>query len=849
MKMRYVLTAIVSLCLLWALMMPVSVLADGNLAANGDLEMGNTNSWEISDAAIDGAVKYGGNYSLKLTATSAYSGAAYKTIPVRKNATVTVSFYYRYAEDPSGKLYHVYTYKGDNPWTGAYSNAEASFAATSANYTQWKQASYSFNSGDYEAVYLKFCPGGNGSVSCYIDDLVVTSVGGDESETAPYLTSYGTKYNRPQNAADNLIVNGGFESENNAQWNTATFIKGNLSVVADPTAPEGDNVLYFDSGTATAAVWHTFSVTVEKYTQYTFSAWVKSPRLSGTNRATATFGVMDSANQFLVYEPYNGNGHGAASLSTATMQLMATSPDDEWHLRSVTFNSGSHTTFYIGVYGAESQLYLDDIALFKSAYGVEYISDLRTATITAAANHGNQYCADDQSLIPDPNMIGEAAQRYWSANPAWRNGFLSFAEAGDDHDAVLQYTASAYTDRQLWYIDWIDVLPNTDYTLTLDVKRLTAGGGRIALLDDNILYPAEFYSIPFSAVDSAWQTYSVTFNSGVYSRIGFAVVDGGGTAYMDKVRLFKNADGIAEEPTDTPQPVLQPCGGQTSSMEMANVSNLIVNGDFESGSLAGFDVYQSTALFEGAAYSGAYGAHLKGDGSWGALLEQKSIPVEEGKTYVLSFWYKANAGGTNITLFGSSTNTQYAYIWAAAGEWTQFTATFTPVGDTTVWFNACGAGNGIAEDVYLDDIGLVCADDMRFGVAFLMTLDAQGVQWDNQSKGVLTHATVDVYGDGARYSLKRMGALMTNDAAVGENLSTFKLDSSAIETRKIVDIPAVYLWSVDADEVSFAVRVINVPWNHLDTPIYARPYYVFEKDGEEIVVYGNVYNRSYNYTN
>ena len=712
MKMKYIITAIVSLGLLCALLMvPVSVSAADNLAANGDLEMGSTNGWEIDSAAIDSSVKHGGSYSLKLTATSAWSGAAYKVIPVRKNATVTVSVYYRYAENPSGKLYHVYTYKGENPWTGAYGNADASFTATSSNYATWKQATYTFNSGDYEAIYLKFCPEGSGSVPCYIDDLVVTSVGGDEPEIAPYLTSFGTKYNRPRNVSDNLLANGGFESVSNARWNTSAFIKGNLSVVSDPTAPEGDKALYFNGGSATTPVWHTFPVTVEKNTQYTFSAWVKSPRLSDTNHATATFGVMGSANEFLIYEPYNGNGHGAASLSTATMQLMATSPDDVWHLRSVTFNSGSATTVYIGVYGAESQLYLDDMALFKSAFGVEYISPLRADTVTADTNIGNRYCADENALIPDPNMTGEGARQYWSDNPAWRNGFLSFEDSGDDHAAVLSYTQSAHPEWGLHYIKWIDVIPNTEYTFTVDVKRLTAGGGRIALLDDNILSPAEFCSVSFSAVDSGWQTYSVTFNSGVYSRIGFAVVDGGGAAYIDKVRLFETAHGIAEEPADALQPVLKPQGGQTSAMQMTTGDDL---------------------------------------------------------------------------------------------------------------------------------------NDMRFGVAFLMELAAQGVQWDTQFKGVLTNAKVDVYGDGILYPLKGMGALMTNMSDVGEDLTAFRLDSAAIATGRAINVPAVYLWSVDTNAVSFAVRVINVPWICLDTLIYARPYYVFEKDGADVVVYGDVYCRSYN---
>ena len=844
MKIKYF--AIVSLVLLCALLMiPVMAAAADNLAVNGDLEMGSTNTWEIDSAVIDSSVKHSGNYSLKLTATSAYSGAAYKTIPVRKNATVTVSFYYRYAENPAGKLYHVYTYKGENPWIGAYSGAEASFTATSANYTQWKQATYTFNSGDYEAIYLKFCPEGNGSVPCYIDDLVVISVGGDEPVTAPYLTSFGTRYNRPRSTADNLLVNGGFESVSNAQWNMSTFIKGNLSVVADATAPEGGKALYFNSGTAATAVWHTFPVTVEKNTQYTFSAWVKSPRLSTTNRATATFGVMGSANQFLVYEKYNGNGHGSATLSTTTMQLMATAPDGEWHLRSVTFNSGYNTTVYVGVYGAASQLYLDDMALFKSAYGVEYISPLRTDTITADTNTDNRYCADDSTLVPDPNMSSEASQQYWSDNPAWRNGFLSFAESEDDHATVLKYAESDHPEWGLHYIRWIDVTPNTDYTFTVDVKRLTAGGGRIALLDDNVLSPVEFYAIPFSATDSAWQTYSITFNSGVYSRIGLAVVDGGGAAYMDKVRLFKTADGIADEPADTLQPALKPCGGQTSVMEMKTASDLVANGGFESG-LNSWEIYQQTNLSQAAAYSGTFGAHLKGDGGWGALIEQKSIPVTEGKTYILSFWYKVNAGGANITLFGSDTNTKYAYLWASAGEWTSFTATFTPAGDTSLWLNLCGAGNGVAEDLYLDDVSLVCANDMRFGVAFLMDLEAQGVRRDTEYKGVLTNAKVDVYGDGTLYSLKKMGALITNNAALGEDPTAFQLDSAVMDPARVVDVPAVYLWSVETNAVSFAVRVINVPGHRLDTQIYARPYYVFEKDGEEIVVYGDVYNRSYN---
>lgn len=849
MKVKYVLAAIVSLGLLCALLLPApaTVVAADNLAANGDLELGNTGGWDISAAAIDTATVHGGNYSLKLTATSAYSGAAYKTIPVRKNATITVSFYYRYDSTPGSKLYHVYTYQGSDTNTGTYSSgADQSFTAPSGceSVSTWKQISYTFNCGNYTAITLKFCPGGNGGTTCYIDDLVVTSEGGEEVEVEPYLTSFGTRQNRPVNASANRIQQGSFESAADASWNTAAFIKGGMQVVSDSTAPEGGKSLYFDSGSATVPVWHTFPVAVEPYTQYTFSAWVKSPRLSENNRATATFGVANAVTgKFLVYEPYNGNGHGAASISTETMQLMATSPDDAWHLRSVTFYSGSHTTVNIAVYGAESQLCLDDIALYKSANGVEYISALRTDTISASANSGNKYCADGDSLIEGIYMTTNDAQLSWSKNPAWRNGFLSFAQTGDSHGTALKYTASSKTDLQLHYIDWIDVKPNTSYTLTLDVKRLASGGGRIALLDDDYDSPKEFYTISFSSVDSAWVTYSVTFTTGAYSRIGFAIVDGGGSALMDEVRLFETAKGIAAEPQE-PVPTLRPTSEATSVMEMRGGEVPMVNGDFEGGTLDGWVPYQQTVVSEEAAYGGYYGIHLRGNGTWGAMAEQLHIPVIDGKTYTLSYWYKANAEGANVTLKGATTATQYTYAWTDKTEWTHVTQTFTVEGDTAVVFNACGGNTGVAEDVYLDNVRLIPADSTAcLGVAFLIKQEGYNIYKESGHRADLSSATVIPYEDGQAYPLLRMGAVVTNDTSVGSDINALTL--GAVNAHTVVDIPAVYLCNVSDTDCYYAVRVIDVPVIHCASLIYARPYYVFEKDGEEVVVYGDIYSRSY----
>lgn len=842
--MKRVISIILSLMLLVGLLPTAPVTAADNLAANGDLELGSTSGWEIANAAVDGSVTYGGNYSLKLTSTSAYSGAAYKIVPVGKGATVTVSFYYRYETRPSsGKLYHVYTYQGDNPYSGTYSNADKSFTY----YSYWKKITYTFNSGDYANIYLKFCPGGSGSSACYIDNLVVTATGGTQEKVDPYLVSFGTKYNRPSAAGYNLLADGGFESSAADAWNGVALNGSTMEIVSDSTAPEGERSLYFHSTSASAR--YDFPVAVEPYTHYTFSAWVKSPRLSDSNRATATFGVANAqTGDYLVYEPYNGNGHGAASLSTPTMQLMATAPDDAWHLRSVTFYSGTSTTVNVAVSGARSCLYLDDMALYKSAYGVEYISPLRTDTITAAANSGNKYCADDSSLLPYVHMSGKAAENYWSDNPAWRNGFLSMEQTGDDHGTALKYTASANTLRQLCYIDWIDVTPHTDYTLTMDVKRLVAGGGRMMLLDDNVLSPAEFYTLSFNETDSDWVTHSITFNSGVYSRIGFGIVDGGGQAYIDKTRLFRTVDGVADEPTEVAVPALYPLGGKTAVMEMGTYTpeNLIQNGDFESGVADGWDVYQDTLADATAERLGGYGAHLQGGGSYGALLEQCAIPVTPGESYEVTFWYQAQSGGVNWTLFGEQSGTAYVGGWIDSEAWQLVRVPFTCGADTTVRLNFCGGGNGTAEEVYLDDVTLTkTGGGPLLGVGFLFELNTTGAAMDEQYRAYLTNATVDVYGDGAAYPLKEMGCVVTNDAAVGNSRTAFTRDNVDDANDTLVDVSAERLCRVTDTTAYFAVRVIDIPYRFRNAVIYARPYYVFVKDGEEVVVYGNIYCRSY----
>ena len=155
--------------------------------------------------------------------------------------------------------------------------------------------------------------------------------------------------------------------------------------------------------------------------------------------------------------------------------------------------------------------------------------------------------------------------------------------------------------------------------------------------------------------------------------------------------------------------------------------------------------------------------------------------------------------------------------------------------DTTC--NECGAVRQIAAQVLSG--GLTSVSEDVNGLAFFFTADVSGSQTQNGCEYVQNSATVVPFVGGASYKVVKMGAIVSNqDGAI--------LDMEHVDDNYIVDIEAKYLWEYSADAVSYAIRIIDIPDYGKDTAITARPYYVYEVDGEEIVVYGDAVSKSYN---
>ena len=300
-------------------------------------------------------------------------------------------------------------------------------------------------------------------------------------------------------------------------------------------------------------------------------------------------------------------------------------------------------------------------------------------------------------------------------------------------------------------------------------------------------------------------------------------------------------------------------GDIPNDVEVPVTDNLFTNGDFELGIGTGWTTYQGSKVSVDAAKNGAFGMHATGSGGWGTMIAQ-TVNVQAGKNYVLSFWYKANAVGANIQV-KQDDNSGAAITgtggWYSAGEWTYVEYKFVAP-TNKVFFNVCGGGNGNAESVYFDDITLVEMgvktpnlieggetsrteeSNTGFGLAFKFHITADGIV-SNGYVADLTNATVSIGGES--YKLVEFGAVMSNDAAIGSDADKFNLDNLSGKTIKVA---AKYLLDAE-DGATYAVRVINIPADHVGDTIYARPYFIYEDaEGQQIVVYDDICSSTYN---
>ena len=349
--------------------------------------------------------------------------------------------------------------------------------------------------------------------------------------------------------------------------------------------------------------------------------------------------------------------------------------------------------------------------------------------------------------------------------------------------------------------------------------------------------------------NTSWTTMTLEFTA-VDTTARFNVCGGGNgqatTVYMDSIKVVEVKD--------------------------PSYDGYIWNGDFEAGSMTKWETNKDTKLAIEAAKNGKYGAILKGTANWGGLLTQRDIKVEVGKTYKLSFWYKTPHNGLNMTLKDQDNqNTKLAGNYLnGKSDWTLYETTFESGYVTKLILNFSGSGKAESnpsaiDELWIDDIklenlsgdemdrcdvmkgGLTSirdVDDDTNGLAFRFDLAADGIQVKNGNQYVPGTGTLKLFKyDNAIGNLVEFGAIATNQSAIGEDKDALNLD--AVNDQDVLKISAKYLMTLDENATSYSVRIIDIPAEHTGRTIYARPYYTYELNGEQVTVYGNIASDSY----
>jgi len=352
------------------------------------------------------------------------------------------------------------------------------------------------------------------------------------------LTSFGEKLNRPIEPASNLINNSSFEKASGGQWNNRTFLNQYVKVVDDSTAPDGKKSLKFDTSATQEPGWYTFTVSgLAKESDYVLSTWIKGDYLKSSNKGMASFGVIDpDTGKFMTFYEYY---RGFARSSRETQQIYPTAWDKDWHLRSVKFTTGNNSSMTFALYGYGSVMWLDDIALYKIGQGTKY-TDGTSDEMDIGFVWDNVTCDPRDSLVEDVTVDDKA---YWNTGSGWRNGFMSFYESRVQYGYALKYTATK-DPHGVYYLKSIPVKKNTTYYIAFDVKILKDGAGRVVMMDNQKDKPAEVYSVYLDSdtYGTNWFHHNTKFNSGAHDQVNFGVIDLGGSALIDNIRIFTLAD-------------------------------------------------------------------------------------------------------------------------------------------------------------------------------------------------------------------------------------------------------------------------------------------------------------------
>ena len=151
----------------------------------------------------------------------------------------------------------------------------------------------------------------------------------------------------------------------------------------------------------------------------------------------------------------------------------------------------------------------------------------------------------------------------------------------------------------------------------------------------------------------------------------------------------------------------------------------------------------------------------------------------------------------------------------------------------------------LTTDAFDDEVRYSVTDSnlTGWGLGFCFTLNADiASKYESKNAYVVSKATLNYQGEVCL--ITRMGAVVTNQGSIAGD-DTRMVRETAVGRTEIKDVRAKKMYEADKTYCRFAVRVVNIPFENENTPLYARPYVEIEYQGELVTLYGSTDRASY----
>ena len=452
--------------------------------------------------------------------------------------------------------------------------------------TEWKDYELYFNSASHSKLLLFFQSNQYGSAAqtIWLDDVSVTV-----ADTASFGTS------------DGYIYNGNFETGSSKPWT----LGANASVVADPTGSNRGYVVKADEAGSGKSIVSQAATNLETDTDY-----VLSFKVYGYNTATNNaFWVQfpKSVTTWSVDVGSTGMTTQAANDYTPRINLLGKT--GAWYDLSITFNTGALNAMYINFLNYRSdagQYYFDDIKItpkdVPAAGEPIYSEDFEEGTLNGWSSSTSSIAA--AADLPVANADGGSyAMKFVSTNYSYTN-----------------YTLAV--EKNTTYRVQYSILSG-EASRPLNIRIRTNGSVDLAYNQH-------------AGSTTAWQTFTILFNSGNNTALNFRFQSGHSTCtyYIDNLSV-------------TPVDVTQKDDGY------------IKNGDFESGMADNWDYTPSASYVENP---DGLGYVLKTNETAKVNMLSQPVNIVEGKEYVLYFKVYGYSTASNSAIFvrlGAPANTTW----------------------------------------------------------------------------------------------------------------------------------------------------------------------------------------------